>query len=193
MRTRTRWLSVIVVASVALAAVLSAPPAQAESTSTVYQASVSYQYPAGVCPNTLVNIRASTFDGGQVEVSFYEVDCEGNVSEFSRTGFAALDPGEFEISPDLKKARLDTTVEACWDGNPPCTEVDIHLIWHASGPANSFSVPGQFCDGDPQTFDGTLFVTQQPATLSGRVKIDGQQTLGGEYSARMEAHTTVCP
>jgi hypothetical protein len=83
---------------------------------------------------------------------------------------------------------------ACFDGNPPCVEFDIHLVWHASGPANSLEpIPGQFCDGNPQTFDGTLFVTQQPATVGGRVKIDGQQTLGREAFALMEAHTTVCP
>jgi hypothetical protein len=193
MRTRTRWLALVVVASVAVVAVLSVRPAVAESTSTVYQASVSYMYPPGECPNTGVSIRASTFEGGQIDVSLYEFDCDGNPSELSRTGFGPLSAGDFRISPDLKRAWLDTTVMACYDGYPPCTEVDIHLVWHASGPTNSFTLPDQFCDGNPQTWDGTLFVTQQPATLGGRVKIDGQQTLSREYTAQMEAHTTVCP
>ena len=190
MRTQTRWLALLVVALVGLAAVLGVRPALAESTSTVYQASASY--PLGECPSMNVSIRASTFEDGQVDVSLFEIDCDGNAAELGWIGSETLGPGDFTISPDLKKAKLDTTVMACFDGFPPCTEVDIHLVWHASGPTNSFTLPDQFCDGS-QTFDGTLFVTQQPATLHGRVKIDGEQTLGREYFAQMEALTTVCP
>jgi hypothetical protein len=187
----SRFLSFLVVASAAVSPALSFRPALAkglaETITTEYVARISYSYAVSECLIRRVSIQATEGTDGQLFVNVQDFNpCTGEEHPDARTAFADLSPQEFSIDPNLERAKLRTTVMACHDGGFACIPVKINLTWEATGPAATEELPAEHCGG-------TITVTRRPATVSGRVRIENQQSFGEPYFAELIAQTIVCP
>ena len=174
------WKLVAAVFVVALALPALASPAGAGGLPRAYSADAFFQRTVG-CVFTFIGIYpVSGMDrtsghpaGGSLSMQFEQYDdCVGRplLSAGPDVGVVFLSPEEFQMSPGLNKARLQTSVRLCDSISGSCFRVSIDLTYRGGGPQFECSssvvedTRTSFCNADVEgvVSDGTTNFTPEP-------------------------------